>query len=102
MLLSALYRTNQEMRKIMTTTTMPIRLIPVGSEVQVRDGSYGYVSRTVGTPIVLDDGRVVGRYRDIARQWDYVEPETTFEVVSIPAGKRPHKAFNTINAASQS
>lgn len=82
-------------------TGVPMHKIPVGSVVKVT-GYHGYNQSIgkVGNPITVGDhptADVRGRYRDIAGQWDYVDPTTTFDVVSVPSGKKPHKLYDPFN-----
>jgi hypothetical protein len=68
---------------------VPIRLVPTGSEVMLRNGyAYGKSQGVVGVPVDNGEGHVVGKYRDIANQWDYVEPQTAFDLAQVPSDKK--------------
>lgn len=73
-----------------------IARLPVGTDVRIST-SRGDVYRKVGSPVVNDDGSVVGRYRDVAGQWDYVQPDTEFDVQWIPPGKDVPKAMRAFD-----
>lgn len=92
---------------------IPIRLIPVGSEVHLLHkalSSRGRLYGKVGTP--QDNGPewdsstqaptgkhdVVGRYRDVAGEWGYVSPNTTFDLGYVPQGKALSPRWNEANA----
>lgn len=66
---------------------VPIRLIPTGSQVKI-GYSWDQTMRTVGVPVDNGDGDVVGKYKDIANEWDYVQPETSFNLGSVPSDKK--------------
>ena len=76
---------------------VPIKRIPVGSRVV----GFGGKLRKVGSPIKNDDGSIVGRYWD-GSQWDYVQPETRFDVYDVPHGKGTHKLFEEHEARMRS
>lgn len=75
---------------------VPIRLVPVGSKVYI---GYGRNRKTgvVGNPQILDDGEVVGRYRDVAGQWDYVGPDTTFDIAEVDESKSLSPRWREVN-----
>jgi hypothetical protein len=77
---------------------VPIRLLPVGVEVEVNDYRRGVLYKTVGTPVDNGDGHVVGKYRDIANEWDYVEPNTTFNLGPVPSNKSVSPRWKAANA----
>lgn len=77
---------------------VPIRLLPVGTLVEVSGTNNRTVRRRVGTPIKLDDGTVVCRYRDCMNEWDWVQPSTCFNVAYIDPSKRTHKLLDSLNA----
>jgi hypothetical protein len=66
---------------------VPIRLVPSGSEVLI-GYSWDQSSRLVGVPVDNGDGHVVGKYRDIANEWDYVEQNTSFDLARVPSDKK--------------
>jgi hypothetical protein len=82
---------------------VPIRLIPVGTEVEVYDSRRrGYLYKTVGTPVDNGDGHVVGKYRDVANEWDYVEPNTTFNLGPVPGNKKISPRWHAANQKAAS
>lgn len=76
---------------------VPIRLLPVGAEVEVRDYSRGILLKTVGTPVDNGDGHIVGKYRDVANEWDYVEPSTSFNLGRVPSDKSVSPRWKAAN-----
>lgn len=76
---------------------VPIRLLPVGAEVEVRDYQRGILHKTVGTPVDNGDGDIVGKYRDIANEWDYVSPSTTFNLGRVPSNKSVSPRWKAAN-----
>lgn len=82
---------------------VPIRLIPVGTEVEVYDSRrHGYVYKTVGTPVDNGGGDVVGKYRDVANEWDYVQPNTTFNVGPVAGEKKLSPRWHAANQKAAS
>lgn len=77
---------------------VPIRLLPVGVQVEVHDYQRGTLLKTVGTPVDNGDGHVVGKYRDVANEWDYVEPNTTFNLGPVPSNKPVSPRWKAANA----
>lgn len=75
---------------------VPVRLIPVGSQVYI---GFGKNRKTgvVGTPQIIEGGEVVGRYRDVAGNWDYIGPDTTFDVAEVDENKSLSPRWNEIN-----
>lgn len=78
---------------------VPIRLLPAGAEVEVHI-SYrlGTALKVVGVPVDNGDGHVVGKYRDVANEWDYVEPNTTFNLGRVPSNKSISPRWKDANA----
>lgn len=72
---------------------VPIRLIPTGSKVEVSQHTADRYSnkayRAVGRPVEIEgSGEIVGRYRDSMNEWDYVQPETTFNLGYVDPDKK--------------
>lgn len=84
---------------------VPIRLLPVGSEVYVkwlaRDGRNPY--KRVGKPVNNGDidgtgvDDIVGKYQDGYGQWDYVSADTTFDLGHVPREKKTDNLFRAAN-----
>lgn len=71
---------------------VPIRLIPTGGKVEVSmQNAEQYSNRTyraVGRPVEVEGtGEIVGRYRDSMNEWDYVQPDTTFNTGHVDPDK---------------
>lgn len=78
---------------------VPIRLLPAGAEVEIHV-SYraGTALKVVGVPVDNGDGHVVGKYRDVANEWDYVEPNTSFNLGQVPSNKAVSPRWKAANA----
>jgi hypothetical protein len=78
---------------------VPIRLLPVGTMVEVYDGRRmgGVTSRAVGAPVDNGGGDIVGKYRDIINAWDYVGPDTNFDLEHVPADKNLSNHWKAAN-----
>lgn len=76
---------------------VPIRLLPVGTEVAVRGRNNAIVGRSVGTPVDNGDGEIVGKYRDSMNEWDYVQPNTTFDLGNVDPGKNVSPRWKAAN-----
>lgn len=81
---------------------VPIRLIPTGSKVEVnqhtRDRYSNKAYRPVGRPVEIEGtSRVVGRYRNSMNEWDYVEPDTTFNLGHVDSDKKIDSHWNDEN-----
>lgn len=77
---------------------VPIRLLPAGTEVNVGKWKGDRIYKTVGLPVDNGDGHIVGKYRDVANEWDYVEPETTFNLAIVPLNKPVSPRWSAANA----
>ena len=75
---------------------VPMRLIPTGSTISFVHRGKNY-ERVVGLPTVLTDGSVVGKYKDIANQWDYIDGDTTLNVLRAPENKPVSKVWDKEN-----
>lgn len=71
---------------------VPIRVIPTGGKVEVSQHTTDRYSnkayRPVGRPVEVEGtGEIVGRYRDSMNEWDYVQPDTTFNMGHVDPDK---------------
>lgn len=85
---------------------VPIRLIPTGAKVEVRQHTTNRYSnrayRPVGRPVEIEGTtRVVGRYRDSMNEWDYVEPDTTFNLGHVDSDKKIDSHWKDENLVAQ-
>jgi hypothetical protein len=81
---------------------VPIRLIPTGSKVEVNQHSTDRYSnkayRAVGRPVEVEGtGHIVARYRDSMNNWDYVEPDTTFNLGHVDSDKKTDSRWDDKN-----
>ena len=75
---------------------VPVRLIPTGSTISFTYRGRRY-ERSVGLPTILNDNSVVGKYKDIANQWDYIDGDTTLNVLRVPKNKSVSKIWDKEN-----
>lgn len=85
---------------------VPIRLIPTGGKVEVNQHTTNRYSnkayRPVGRPVTIEGtNRVVGRYRDSMNEWDYVEPDTTFNLGHVDPDKKIDSHWNDENLTAK-
>lgn len=85
---------------------VPIRLIPTGGKVEVSmQNAEQYSNRTyrqVGRPVEVEGtGEIVGRYRDSNNEWDYVQPDTTFNTGYIDPEKNLDSHWADENLAAK-
>jgi hypothetical protein len=85
---------------------VPIRLIPTGGKVEVSQHTADRYSnkayRPVGRPVQIEgSGEIVGRYRDSMNEWDYVQPETTFNLGHVDPDKKIDSHWKDENLKAQ-
>jgi hypothetical protein len=85
---------------------VPIRLIPTGGKVEVSQHTTDRYSnkayRPVGRPVEIEGtGEVVGRYRDSMNEWDYVQPDTTFNLGHVDSDKRIESRWDDVNLVAK-
>jgi hypothetical protein len=85
---------------------VPIRVIPTGSKVEVTQHTTNRYSnkayRPVGRPVEVEGtGQIVGRYRDSMNEWDYVEPDTTFNLGHVDSDKKIDSHWDAENLAAK-